>query len=218
MRGIQIHRLKWMFTAAILGSVSLGSVSSQVTYTQSTVHVSEFDFDIKNVTVDGSGNVYYYTLARLIEKVSSDGAYTNLSGFGSTVIKGISPPETSAGTPALEVALQMQDNNANLLSDSDGNLFFYQDGLILELRASDQMIYRRSGGGAFKTAWTLDGTSGIDGKWRCGFQWTCNVHCERRLLGQHNRADFLGKDRLHRVDHRSGRGIRRDRRPDGSGS
>ena len=160
--GTQMRCRRWVLGVGL--AILFGSVSTegQVTYTQSTVHVSEYDFTITDVTVDGAGTVYYYTLARLIERVTSDGTYTNLSGFGSTVIKGISPPDPSTATLATSVALQMQENNANLTADSDGNLYFYQDGLLLKLQASDQSIYRVSGGGIFKTAWMLDGDSGLE--------------------------------------------------------
>jgi hypothetical protein len=133
----------------------VGSIHAQVTYTNSVIATHDSDEELRAITVDGAGNVYYYGIStRTIRKVAADGQATTLSGQGGTVISGLNPPDIGAGTVAAEVALQMNASNINLVSDVDGNLSFHQDGLLLELRASDAQIYRIAGKGAFGTGFT----------------------------------------------------------------
>ncbi|MBS12354.1 MAG: hypothetical protein CME19_12210 [Gemmatimonadetes bacterium] len=96
---------RWVLAVALAILIGAIPAQGQVTYAQSTLNTSEFDFDIKNVTIDGAGNIHYYTLARVVVKVAADGDSTNLSRFGGTVIRGLIPTDPSTGTLASTVAL-----------------------------------------------------------------------------------------------------------------
>ncbi|MFT5365597.1 MAG: hypothetical protein ACI8V2_000537 [Candidatus Latescibacterota bacterium] len=150
------HKAVFQFVAFFTFVLSIGMAQAQVpTYTVSTLHTSDSAIlGIKALAVDGAGNVYYYKVSeRLIEKLSPNGTVTVFSGAGGSVIRNIIIGSVGPFAPA-DLALQMQDNNANLMADDAGNLYFHMNSLTMRYNPTDGQVTHIAGGGLLGAAFT----------------------------------------------------------------
>lgn len=150
----KVHLKKLLSLAIILSATSI--FAQAPTYTVSTMFTSDAaTLGIKAIAVDGAGNVYYYKVSeRLIEKLGPGStAPTVFSGAGGTAIRNIIIGSLGPYAPA-DLALQMQDNNANLMADNAGNLYFQMSSLTLRYSPTDGQISHIAGGGLLGAAFT----------------------------------------------------------------